>query len=357
VTGALVFIRSSRPASRPPVDVAGALLGGLGVFLIVFGFAHAETAGWSAALTVGSLVLGVVLIAAFGLAERRVRFPLLPLRVILDRTRGGAYLSVGVAAVALFGAFLFLTYYLQTVKGYDPVTAGLAFLPMIGGLLVSANASSNVLLPRIGPRILIASGLLTGAAAMAYLTQLSVTSSYTGGVLPALILLGLGFGMILAPAINTATTGVRPQDSGVASALVNTMQQVGGSIGASALSTVALSTAASYLAGHPAGPLALETAAVHGYTVAFTVSAALFALGAVLVFALLPSRRQLAQRRSAALADATPAAAVIPAAADVAGDAAPASAPPAAPAAASAAGPVRETSPDAATCPASGGAR
>ena len=296
VAGALIFIRGSRPASRPRIDVAGAVLGGLGVFLIVFGFAHAETAGWSAALTVGSLAAGVLLIAAFGLAERRVRFPLLPLRVILDRTRGGAYLSVGVAAVALFGAFLFLTYYLQTVKGYSPVTAGLAFLPMIGGLLVSANTSSNVLLPRIGPRVLIASGLLTGAAAMAYLTQLSVTSSYAGGVLPALILLGLGFGMILAPAINTATTGVRPQDSGVASALVNTMQQVGGSIGASALSTVALTATASYLTAHQASPLALETAAVHGYTVAFTVSAALFALGAVLAFTLLPSRRQQAAR-------------------------------------------------------------
>jgi EmrB/QacA subfamily drug resistance transporter len=182
VAGALVFIRGSKPASRPRIDVAGALLGGLGVFLIVFGFAHAETAGWSAALTVGSLLLGVLSIGAFALAEGRVRAPLLPLRVILDRTRAGAYLSVGVAAIALFGAFLFLTYYLQTIKGYSPVTADLAFLPMVGGLLVSANVSSNVLLPRIGPRILISSGLLTGAAAMAYLTQLSVTSSYAGGV-------------------------------------------------------------------------------------------------------------------------------------------------------------------------------
>ena len=228
---------------------------------------------------------------------------------------------------------------------------------MVGGLLVSANVSSNVLLPRIGPRILISSGLLTGAAAMAYLTQLSVTSSYAGGVLPALILLGLAFGMILAPAINTATTGVRPQDSGVASALVNTMQQVGGSIGASALSTVALSATASYLGGHPAGPLALETAAVHGYTVAFTVSAALFALGTVLVFALLPSRQQLAQRRNAALVDATTPAAEAPR------DAALAAAAPAGPAAASAApagaaaSPLGETSPDRATCPASSGAR
>jgi hypothetical protein len=282
----------------------------------------------------------------FGLAERRVHFPLLPLRVILDRTRGGAYLSVGVAAVALFGAFLFLTYYLQTVKGYSPVTTGLAFLPMIGGLLVSANASSNVLLPRIGPRVLIASGLLTGAAAMAYLTQLSVTSSYATGVLPALILLGLAFGMILAPAINTATTGVRPQDSGVASALVNTMQQVGGSIGASALSTVALTATASYLTAHQASPLALETAAVHGYTVAFTVSAALFALGAVLAFTLLPSRRQQAAR-----AATTPG--TVPTAAGVAGSA-PGTSPAATAGPAATGGPAPGTSPAATAGPAAG---
>ena len=211
VTGALIYIPSSKPPSRPRIDIAGALLGGSGLFLIVFGFSHAETAGWTAALTIGSLALGVILLAAFGVAERRVSHPLLPLRVILNRTRGGAYVSVGVAAIALFGAFLFLTYYLQTIKGYSPITAGLAFLPMIGGLLLSANLSSTVLLPRTGPRALIATGMLLGTGAMAYLTQISVTSSYAGSVLPALLALGLGFGMILPPAINTATAGCRPR--------------------------------------------------------------------------------------------------------------------------------------------------
>ncbi|MGI8449391.1 MAG: hypothetical protein ACR2MP_19875 [Streptosporangiaceae bacterium] len=189
---------------------------------------------------------------------------------------------------------------------------------------------------------------------MAYLTQLSVTSSYAGGVLPALILLGLGFGMILAPAINTATTGVRPQDSGVASALVNTMQQVGGSIGASALSTVALTATASYLTAHQASPLALKTAAVHGYTVAFTVSAALFALGAVLTFTLLPSRRKQAGRAAATLGTVSPAA-------GVAGSAPDASAATDGPARGSSpvatAGPAPGTSPTGAACPASASTR
>jgi predicted MFS family arabinose efflux permease len=210
-----------------------------------------------------------------------------------------------VAGIAIFGVFLFLTYYLQEVKGYSPVASGLAFLPMIGCILISSNTSSIVLLPRVGPRGLITTGMVFGGGAMLYLTQLTVTSSYVGAVLPALILAGLGFGMIISPAINTATAGVARQDSGVASALVNTMQQVGGSIGTAALSTVALSTAASYLALHHSSPLAPAVAATHGYTVAFAVSAALFALGVVLAIVLLPSRRRLAELRSTAAGAAT----------------------------------------------------
>ncbi len=206
------------------------------------------------------------------------------------------------AAIAIFGVFLFLTYYLQTVKGYSPVASGLAFLPMIACILISSNTSSIVLLPRLGPRALISTGMLLGAAAMAYLTQLTITSSYLGDILPTLLVLGVGFGFIISPAINTATTGVRREDSGVASALVNTMQQVGGSIGTAALSTVALMATASYLAAHHVGRLAPAVAATHGYTVAFTVSAALFGLGVVLSVVLLPSRRRLEQLRSAATA-------------------------------------------------------
>jgi EmrB/QacA subfamily drug resistance transporter len=299
VTGALVYMRSVKPDSRPRMDIAGTLLASSGLFAIVFGFSHAETAGWLAGLTVGSLIAGVVLLVGFVLAEQRVSHPLLPLRVILDRTRGGSYVSVGIAGIAVFGVFLFLTYYLQLVKGYSPVVSGLAFLPMIGCILISSNLSSIVTLPRFGPRVLIASGMLLGAGAMAYLTQITVTSSYVGSVLPALLVLGLGFGMIISPAINTATAGVARRDSGVASALVNTMQQVGGSIGTAALSTIALTATASYLALHHSGALAPAIAAVHGYKLAFTTSAALFGLGVVLAVILLPSKRRLEQLRAA----------------------------------------------------------
>jgi EmrB/QacA subfamily drug resistance transporter len=308
VAGALAYMQSNRPASRPRMDWPGTLLASAGLFLIVFGFSHAEVAGWAAALTIGSLVGGVILLAAFVLAERRVSHPLLPLRVITDRTRGGAYISVGLAGIAVFGVFLFLTYYLQQVKGYSPVTSGVAFLPMIACILLASNTSSILLLPRVGPRALVVTGMLLGGGGMAYLTQLSVTSSYAGDILPTLLALGLGFGMIFSPAINTATTGVARQDSGVASALVNTMQQVGGSIGTAALSTLALTATATYLTAHHAGPLAPAVAAVHGYDVAFTVSAALFAVGAIAAAVLLPSRRRMQQRWNAAITEVAPAA-------------------------------------------------
>ena len=243
--------------------------------------------------------MGVVLLAGFVVAEQRSAHPLLPLRVILDRTRGGSYVAVFISGVAIFATFLFLTYYLQVVKRESPLATGLLFLPMIGCILISSNLSSIVLLARVGPRVLIATGMLLGAGGMAYLTQVTVTSGYATSVLPALLILGLGFGMIFAPAINTATFGVARRDSGVASALVNTMQQVGGSIGTSALSTIALSTTASYLIAHHTSPLAPAIAATHGYTVAFGVAAGLLGLGFLLAIALLPSKRRLGELRDA----------------------------------------------------------
>jgi EmrB/QacA subfamily drug resistance transporter len=302
VAGALAWIRSSRPAVRPPMDWPGAVLACAGLFLIVFGFSRAETAGWTATLTLGSLVLGAVLLVAFVVAEQRSSHPLLPLRVILDRTRGGSYVAVGITGIAVFAIFLFLTYYLQQVKGYSPLATGLLFLPLVAAILVASTLSSAVALPRAGPRVLITAGMLLGAGGTAYLVQLTTTSSYAGGVLPALLIMGLGFGTIFAPAINTATAGVPARDSGVASALVNTMQQVGGSIGISVLSTIAASATTSYLAAHHTGPLAPAIAATRGYTLAFAISAALLGLGAILAILMLPSRNRLEELTSEASA-------------------------------------------------------
>jgi EmrB/QacA subfamily drug resistance transporter len=326
VAGALTYMQTSAPASRPRMDWPGTMLASAGLFSIVFGFSHAELAGWAAPLTVGSLVAGAVLLAVFAFAESRVSHPLLPLRVVTNRARGGSYISVGLTGIAVFGVFLFLTYYLQQVKGYSPVTSGLAFLPMIACILLASNSSSILLLPRVGPRTLVVTGMLLGGGAMAYLTQLTVTSSYVGSILPSLLALGLGFGMIFAPAINTATSGVARQDSGVASALVNTMQQVGGSIGTAALSTLALTATTTYLVAHHTGALAPAAAAVHGYSVAFTVSATLFAIGALVAVILLPSRRRMQELWDTPMAASTDGAAAsqVPAPAETAGEVAPA---------------------------------
>jgi EmrB/QacA subfamily drug resistance transporter len=300
VAGALAYIRSSRPANPPRMDWPGAVLACAGLFLIVFGFSRAETAGWTARLTLGSLALGAVLLAAFVVAEQRSNHPLLPLRVILDRTRGGSYVAVGITGIALFGIFLFLTFYMQQVKGYSPLTTGLLFLPLVAGILVSSTLYSA--LPPVGPRPLVTVGMLLGAGGTAWLAQLTVTSGYLGDVLPALIIMGLGFGLIFASAVNSATAGVPIQDSGVASALVNTMQQVGGSIGISVLSTIAASATTSYLIAHHTGPQAPANAATHGYTLAFAISAALLGLGAILAVLMLPSRKQLEELTSEASA-------------------------------------------------------
>ena len=289
VAGALAYIRSSRPATPPRMDWPGAVLACAGLFLIVFGFSRAETAGWTAALTLGSLILGAVLLTAFVVAEQRSSHPLLPMRVILDRTRGGSYVAVGITGISLFAIFLFLTFYMQQVKGYSPLTTGLLFLPLVAGILVASTLYSA--LPPIAPRLLVTVGMLLGAGGTAYLAQLTVTSSYLAGVLPPLIIMGLGFGLIFASAVNSATAGVPVQDSGVASALVNTMQQVGGSIGISVLSTITASATTSYLIGHHTGPQAQAVAATHGYTLAFAISAALLGLGAILAILMLPSRK------------------------------------------------------------------
>ena len=315
VAGAVAYIRSNRPADPPRMDWPGAVLAGVGLFLIVYGFSHAETSGWGSALTIGSLVLGPVLLVAFVVLEQRSSHPLLPLRVIVDRARGGSYVAVFISGIGIFGTFLFLTFYMQQIKGYSPLNTGLLFLPLIGCILVTSNLSSIVGMARVGPRVLIAGGMLLAAGGTALLTQVSVTSSYVGGVLPALIIMGLGFGMIFAPAINSSTLGVRREDSGVASALVNTMQQVGGSIGTSALSTFALSATASYLVAHHTSPLAPAIAATHGYTVAFAISAALLGLGFILAIVMLPSKRRLDEAGSAAAPAAAAPSATAPAAA------------------------------------------
>ena len=189
----------------------------------------------------------------------------------------------------MFGIFLFLTYYLQLTLAYSPVKSGLAFLPMIATIVVASTTSSGVLMPRFGPRPLIPAGLLLAAGGMVILaTQLGLHTSYPGQILPALVLVGAGLGLVFGCALNTATYGAGAADAGVASALVNTNQQVGGSIGTALLNTIAASALTSYVLAHGRGPLVLAQAAVHSYVVAFWVAAAILAASAVVCALVLP---------------------------------------------------------------------
>jgi EmrB/QacA subfamily drug resistance transporter len=279
--GALALLHNQTHAATARIDLPGTLTASGGLFALVYGFSNAETHSWGAASTLAFLAAGVALLAAFVAIQRRAEHPLLPLRVVLDRNRGGSYLAVGIVGAGMFGVFLFLTYYLQQTLGFSPIKTGLAFLPMIGMVMATATTATTRLLPRTGPRPLLTLGMLLAAAGMVLLAQLGVDSTYAAHVLPGLLVSGAGLGLVMAPAMNTATLGVDAADAGVASATVNTMQQIGGSMGTALLSTLASSAAASYLAGAAPSPALAAQAAVHGYTTAFWWSAGIFAVGAI----------------------------------------------------------------------------
>jgi EmrB/QacA subfamily drug resistance transporter len=282
LTGAIVLLPRRSGDDVPTFDLPGTITAVAGLFCVVYGLANAETHPWSAPQTWVFLAAGGAILVLFVYFETRVPHPLLPLRIPGDRDRGGSYLAVFITGAGMFGCFLFVTYYLQYMLGYSPVRTGLAFLPMVASVMIAAQISTIALLPRIGPQLPVAAGLLLAAGGMAWLTGIHVTGNYPVQVLPQTILVGLGMGFVIAPAMNVATMGVRPADAGVASATVNTSQQVGGSIGIALLSSLATSAATRYLAGRPQVPLVRAQATLHGYTTAFWWSAGIFAAGGVI---------------------------------------------------------------------------
>jgi EmrB/QacA subfamily drug resistance transporter len=292
VGGALLLQRQPSPV-KPRLDVPGVLLVSSGVFCVVYGFSNAAAHSWHAPSTWGFLAAGVVLLVAFAAWQFRAANPLLPPRVVLDRNRGGAYLSFFIGASGMFGVFLFLTYYLQQTLGYSPLVTGVAFLPLSACLILTANLSTIVLMPRVGPKPLVAAGMLTAAGGAAWLANLGSHTGYPAGVLGPLILAGVGLGMLIAPVINTGTFGVARQDAGVASATVTVGQMLGGSVGTALLNTIFAGAVTAYIAGHLAsarliGRQALTGLALaHGYDIAFWWIAGIFALGAVVGGALL----------------------------------------------------------------------
>jgi EmrB/QacA subfamily drug resistance transporter len=291
--GATLLKRVASPGHRPKLDLIGTVLAAAGLFCLVFGFSNASmssgSSGWTKPATLGTLIGGAVLLVAFVLYERRAANPLLPLRVILDRNRGGAYAAMFLAAIGMFGVFLFLTYYLEETLRYSAVKTGLAFLPLTVILVVVAAAGNTILLTRVSPRIAVPTGLVLAGVGMALLSRIGLHANYAADVLPTLLLVGVGLGLVFAPAFTLGTLGVDRDDAGVASATINVAQQIGGSIGTSLLNTIAATAATGYAAAHAASITSSATkqlveanAVIHSYHVVFWVAAAVFGGAAVL---------------------------------------------------------------------------
>ena len=289
---ALRLLHNERQPDRPRIDVPGTLTATGGLFALVYAFSNSETHSWGHPVTIIGLIVAAVLLSAFVVIERRAAHPLLPLRIVRDRTRAGVYAAMGLSGAAMFAVFLFLTYFMQQNLGLTPIQTGLGFLPMTLTIMVTAVLINVKLLARVGPRPLMMTGALLGAAALVWFAQLEPGSSYALGVLPGLFVMGLGLANIFAPGFSTATANVPRYDTGVASAMVNTMQQVGGSLGTALLSSIFASAVTSYATSHAPGPGLRAAATVHGYTVAFWVAAGLFVLAAISVAALIKPTRQ-----------------------------------------------------------------
>jgi EmrB/QacA subfamily drug resistance transporter len=284
-----LLVNHAHPA-RPRIDFPGALTATTGLFALVYGFSNAETHSWSAPVTIVALAASVVLLAAFVAIERRSDHPLLPLHIVTNRARGGMYLSIALAVSGIFGVFLFLTFYMQQTLGFSPIGTGLAFMPMNLTIIATATTVQTKVLPRTGPRAMVIAGMTLGLLAMLFFTRITPSSAYATHVVPGLVLVGLAMGSVFAAAFGTATLGVDRAEAGVASAMVNTSQQVGGSIGTALLSTLFASAAAGYLSSHARTPGLHSASMVYGYTTAFWWAAGIYGVGLLVGIFVLPAR-------------------------------------------------------------------
>ncbi|OIQ79995.1 putative MFS-type transporter EfpA [mine drainage metagenome] len=281
---AVPFVTESKATGAHSYDLPGALTATLGLVSLVYGFTKAALDGWSSPVSLTFFAIALLLLVAFVLIELRTKSPLLPMRVLLERNRGGSYLASLIVGAGLFAMFLFLGLYLQVILGYSPVKSGFAFLPFSITIILTAGLAAN-LLPKIGPRPLMVTGLFFAAVGLLYLTRITPLTSYATHVLPAMVLMSFGLALVFIPLSTTALHDVGHDDAGVASALINTSQQVGGSLGTALLNTVAATATSSYAAAHTSmGKMLMPFALTHGYTNAFKAGAAMLALAAVVIF-------------------------------------------------------------------------
>lgn len=295
--GAFAFVRESSVPSHGRYDVTGGVLATGGLVSLVYGFTLASQHSWTATSTLVAIGLGLVLLTAFVVVESRSASPLLPLRILAHRTRGGALLGSFFVGVGMLGMFLFLTLYFQQVMGFSPLRSGFAFLPFSLGVVLAAGLSSKLIV-RTGPRPLLVTGFTMAAAGLAILTRIGSGPDYLSVVLPACLLISVGMGLGFVAMSECALTGIDDHDAGVASATLNATNAVGGSLGTALMNTVATSAAAAFVtaelpaalrAGQPTSREASRAiaqqvqaaGAVHGYRIGFGLAALALAAAAV----------------------------------------------------------------------------
>ncbi len=282
---AIPNLHESKAAGDNKYDIPGAVTATVGLVSLVYGFSQAANNGWLNIHTYPYFIIAALFIATFLIVEVRVKNPLLPLRVVKERNRGGSYLTSLLTGTGLFAMFLFLSIYMQNFLHYSPLKSGFAFLPFSGGIIIGAGIASQ-LLPKVGPRLLMVGGLIVGAGGLWLLSGITPTSGYTKDILPAMIIMSFGLAFVFIPSASTGLHDAGEHDAGVASAMLNTSQQIGGSLGAALLNTVAISSAAAYIKGHSSlGSKAVIYGQVHGFSTTFKIGTG-FLLAAAVVSAL-----------------------------------------------------------------------
>jgi EmrB/QacA subfamily drug resistance transporter len=280
-----VVARSERQDGH--LDLPGAVTVTAGMVSLVYGLNHAATYGWTDDLTLGALGVAAVLLLAFVGIELRSQHPLMPFGIFARRNRDGAYALSLAIGVAIFGVFFFLTQFVQNILGFTPLEAGVAFVPMTFTIVVIAQVVAR-LVGRFGPRPFVTAGPLFVAGGLFWLAQINAHTSYVPGLVGPMIVLAIGLGLTFVPLTLMAVSGARPSESGLASALLNVGQQIGGSIGIGLLGTVAATTTRNQLAG---GHVALNQATTAGYAAGFTIASGIALLAFVIALVVIRSRQ------------------------------------------------------------------
>ena len=291
-----VLASSHRRPGR--LDLPGALTVTGGMVLLVYGLSRAATYGWTDMMTLTALGLAVVLLLVFVAIESRSRHALMPFSIFAQRNRNGAYVLSLIIGVAVFGVFFFLTQFVQNILGFSPLVAGIAFLPMTAGIIVTAQIVAR-LIGRIGPRLFITIGPLLVAGGLFWLSQINEQTTYVGGLLGPMLLIAVGMGNIFVPLTLMAVAGARPEESGLASALLNVGQQIGGSIGIALLGTIAATTTKNQLAGKLPTHAAVNHALAAGYGTGFEAAVGIALVGFVIALTVFRGRRPRQTSRAA----------------------------------------------------------